>query len=44
MMKGSVRIAAIIWSAKFGCGGGHRNWPGFSMLGILSSRANSGVA
>jgi hypothetical protein len=25
MMKGSVRIAAI-WSAKFGCGGGHRRY------------------
>src|SRR4029453_19254774 len=39
MIKGSVRIAASISGETNGVGGGHRNWPGFSMLGILSSRA-----
>jgi hypothetical protein len=37
-------IAAIIWSAKFCCGGGHKSRLGLSGSGSLSSRASSGVA
>ena len=44
MMKGSGGDRGEQLERQFGSGGGHRNWPGFSMSGILSSRASSGVA